>query len=219
MQTNPTSLPGIDRAQRRSPIRLIAVNAAEPEAIYCRVMKILVAYASTDGQTRKICRVAADYLADAGYLVELLPLADADDIDLTRFDAVLLAASVHGGHYQKELTEFCAKHVGTLARVPSLFLSVSLTAAGHDAEDWQGLSKILTDFTSATGWNPNRVEQLAGAYKPSEYDVFRRFVMRRILAAKDPSADLSADIEYTDWAALKAILADWSASLPTNDTD
>mgnify|MGYP001824952267 CR=1 FL=1 len=180
-------------------------------------MKILVAYASTDGQTRKICRVAADWSADQGNAVELLPLADADDIDLTRFNAVLLAASVHGGRYQKALTEFCANRADTLSALPSLFLSVSLAAAGHEAEDWQELEKILADFTSATGWIPNRVEQVAGAYKPSEYDVFRRFVMRRILANKDPSADLSADIEYTDWAALNAVLADWTASVAADD--
>lgn len=182
-------------------------------------MKLLVAYASTDGQTRKICRVAADWLVDAGHMAELLPLADADDIDLTRFDAVLLAASVHGGRYQKALTEFCANRAAALSALPSLFLSVSLAAAGHEAEDWQGLEKILADFTSATGWSPDRVEQLAGAYKPSEYDVFRRFVMRRILVIKDPSADLSADIEYTDWAALKAVLADWPASFAVDDRD
>lgn len=180
-------------------------------------MKILVAYASTDGQTRKICRVAADWSADQGNAVELLPLADADDIDLTRFDAALLAASVHGGRYQKALTEFCANRADTLSALPSLFLSVSLAAAGHEAEDWQGLEKILTDFTAATGWTPDRVEQVAGAYKPSEYDVFRRFVMRRILANKDPSADLSTDIEYTDWAALNAVLADWTVSVTADN--
>ncbi len=176
-------------------------------------MKILVAYASTEGQTRKIARFAADWLADSGHSAELLPLAEAGDIDLARFDAVLLAASVHIGHYQKALAGFCANRADALARLPSLFFSVSLAAAGHEAEDWRGLEKILADFTAATGWTPDRVEQVAGAYKPSEYDVFRRFVMRRILATKDPSADASADIEYTDWAALKGVLADWTGAL------
>lgn len=86
-----------------------------------------------------------------------------------------------------------------LSALPNLFLSVSLTAARHEAEYWQGLQTILADFTAATGWTPARVAQLAGAYKPSEYDVFRGFVMRRILALNEPLADLSADIEYTDW--------------------
>ncbi|MCB1333244.1 MAG: protoporphyrinogen oxidase [Roseivivax sp.] len=177
-------------------------------------MKILVAYASTDGQTRKIGRAVADWCADAGHAVELLPLADAGDIDLSRFDAVVLAASVHVGHYQKALTEFCAAHAAALGAMPDLFLSVSLAAAGHNAEDWQGLEKILADFAAATGWTPNAVEQVAGAYKPSQYDVFRRFVMRRILASRDPDADPSADIEYTDWAALKQRLVGWIDTLP-----
>ncbi len=182
-------------------------------------MKLLAAYASTDGHTRKICRFAADWCVDQGHAVELLPLAAADDIDLKRFDGVILAASVHIGHYQKALTEFCAEHADTLPALPSLFLSVSLAAAGHEADDWQGLEKILADFTSATGWTPGRVEQVAGAYKPSEYDIFRRYVMRRILAKKDPAADPGADIEYTDWAALEAVLADWTASLAVGKGD
>ncbi|GAA3868372.1 flavodoxin domain-containing protein [Celeribacter arenosi] len=182
-------------------------------------MKILVAYASSDGQTRKICRFAADRFADAGHAVELLSLVDADGIDLARFDAVLLAASIHMGHYQEALTEFCASRADMLSTMPSLLLSVSLSAAGHVAEDWRGLEKTLDEFISATEWTPGRVEQIAGAYKPSTYSVFRRYVMRRIVAQRDPSADPNLDVEYTDWAALKRVLDDWTGSItaPTDD--
>lgn len=176
-------------------------------------MKLLIAYASTDGQTRRIARRAADLCADAGHVVELLPLSDAEDLDPARFDAAILAASVHAGSYQKPLTEFCAAHAGALAAMPTLFLSVSLSAAGHDPEDWQGLDRILSDFTGATGWTPGRTEQVAGAYRPSQYDIFRRFVMRRIMALKEPEADLSRDLVYTDWAALELLLADWTGGL------
>ena len=176
-------------------------------------MKILVAYASTDGQTRKIGRAVADWCADAGHAVELLPLADAGDIDLSRFDAVVLAASVHVGHYQKALGEFAAQEAGALAAIPTLFLSVSLAAAGHDAEDWRALDRIGEDLWAATGWAPGQVVQVAGAYMPSRYDIFRRFVMRRIVAAKDPGADLDSDIEYTDWPALDGLVDGWLAAL------
>lgn len=176
-------------------------------------MKILIAYATSEGQTRKICRFAADWCADAGHSVELLPLADAGDVDLARFDGAILAASVHVGHYQRALADFCETRAGALSGLPTLFLSVSLAAAGHNAEDWKALEKILAEFTEATGWTPGRVEQVAGAYKPSDYDVFRRFVMRRILAVKDPEADPSKDIEYTDWPALEALLAEWTRGL------
>lgn len=172
-------------------------------------MKLLIAYASSEGHTRKIARFLMDRAAEAGHSVELLPVAEAAEIDIARFDRVILAASVHVGHYQRAMTDFAAREVGPLSRVPTLFLSVSLAAAGHDAEDWQGLDRIVSDFMAATGWKPGRVEQIAGAYKPSEYDIFRRFVMRRIVAAEDPGADPDADREYTDWAALGGLLDAW----------
>jgi len=176
-------------------------------------MKILLAYASTEGQTRRVAQHVADRIADAGYPVELLGLADADHIDLGRFDGAILAASVHAGRYQRALTTFASGRSDSLRDIPTLFLSVSLGAAGHDAEDWKGLDRVLEDFVDATGWTPKRVEQVAGAYRPSQYDVFRRFIMRRIIAARDPDADPDADKEYTDWQVLDGLTDDWLASL------
>jgi menaquinone-dependent protoporphyrinogen oxidase len=174
-------------------------------------MKLLVAYGSTEGQTRKIARHVADRLADAGHTVELLPLADAGGLDPARFDRAVLAASVHASQYQPALAQFVEAHRGWLSANPTLFLSVSLCAAGHDAEDWRGLDRIAADFETATGWSPDTVMQVAGAYRPSQYDLFRRFVMRRIIAEKDPGAAPEQDREYTDWAALDAGVERWLA--------
>jgi menaquinone-dependent protoporphyrinogen oxidase len=119
-----------------------------------KTMTVLVAYATGEGQTRKIARRVADRIADHGQAVELLPLADADDIDLERFDRVILAASVHMEHYQQALSDFAASHAERLHATPALLLSVSLAAAGHDAEDWKGVEHILEDLKAATGWTP-----------------------------------------------------------------
>lgn len=176
-------------------------------------MKVLVAYATSEGQTRKIARQIADRIADANQTVELLELSDANDIDLARFDGAILAASLHVGHYQRSLTDFAVKQSKNLQKKPTLFLSISLAAAGHEADDWKGLDHILKDFVDATGWNPGRVEQVAGAYLPSKYDIFRRFIMRRIIASKHLETDLDADQEYTDWSALNLIVDDWLDTL------
>ncbi|WP_137701136.1 flavodoxin domain-containing protein [Marimonas lutisalis] len=178
-------------------------------------MKILIGYATSEGMTRKIARHAADRVYDAGHTVEMLGLADAGDVDLARFDRVILAASIHAGHYQRDLTDFVSANATGLAGKPTLFLSVSLAAAGHDAEDWKALDRILEEYQEATGWTPGQVAQIAGAYKPSEYDIFRRFIMRRIVAGKDPEADLDSDKEYTDWPALDALIDDWMAAAPS----
>ena len=54
-----------------------------------------------------------------------------------------------------------------------------------------------------------RAKHVAGAYKPSKYDILTGFLMRRILAKKDLTADPAEDKEYTDWIDLNAWINDW----------
>lgn len=177
-------------------------------------MRILIAHASTDGQTRKIARFAADCLSDLGPTVELLNVVDAEGLDLTRFAAVVLAASLHAGGFQKAMIDFAEARAGTLNAMPTLFLPVSLSAAGDDPEDWKGLRDCVSRFLAQTGWHPGRTEHVAGAFRFTEYDFFRAWAMRRIAAAKGEEVDPHADKEYTDWSALARLLTEWQASLP-----
>ena len=175
-------------------------------------MKLLVAYATSEGHTRKIARHVADRMFDAGHGVELLALTDAQDLDLERFDRVILAASLHIGHYQRALADFAEANAKALSSKPSLLLSVSLAAAGHAADEWRDLERIAEEFEEATGWNADEVLHVAGAYMPSRYDLVRRLTMRRIIARKDPDADPHADKDYTDWDALDAKVDAWMGS-------
>ncbi len=176
-------------------------------------MRILIAYATTDGQTRKIARFAADTLNDLGHSVELLNVADAEGLDLARFQAAILSASIHAGGYQKSMAEFLRSRAAEIAALPTLFLPVSLSAAGDDAEDWKGLRAAVDRFLADTGFAPTRIEHVAGAFRFTEYDFFRAWAMRRIAAAKGEEVDPTKDKEYTDWPALSALLKGWQASL------
>lgn len=176
-------------------------------------MYLLVAYATTDGQTRKIARFAADRLVTNGHSVELLDVKDAEGLDLARFDAVILAGSLHAGGYQKTLARFASEKHAELATLPTLFLAVSLSAAGQDPDDWAGLRKCLAAFETETGWTPGRVEHVAGAFRFTEYDFFRAWAMRRIADQKGETVEPGRDKEYTDWAALGATLDGWVAGL------
>lgn len=172
-------------------------------------MKLLIGYGTKEGQTRKIARHIADFAIERGHSVELLSLKEADGLDLSRFDRVLLAAPVHAGHFPKALAHFVGDQARNLLTMPTAFIAVSLSAAGHDAEDWRGLEKILSDFAEATDWMPSSVLHVAGAYKPSEYDLFTRLLMRRIVQSKDPDMVPGEDKEYTDWMALDGWISDW----------
>ena len=176
-------------------------------------MYLLIAYATTDGQTRKIARFTADRLAALGHAVELLNVEDADGLDLARFDGAILAASLHSGGYQKPLVRFATHQAATLALMPTLFLAVSLSAAGNDPDDWAGLRRCLAEFETDTGWTPGRVEHVAGAFRFSEYDFFRAWAMRRIADQKGEHVEPGKDKEYTDWAALVLALDQWLAGI------
>lgn len=175
---------------------------------------LLIAYATTDGQTRKIARFTADHLAATGQAVELMNVEDAEGLDLSRFQGAILAGSLHAGGYQKTLRAFAKAEAARLALIPTLFLAVSLSAAGTDAEDWAGLRKCLAEFETETGWTPGRIEHVAGAFRFSEYDFFRAWAMRRIADQKGEQVEPGKDKEYTDWAALRAALDQWVAGLP-----
>ncbi|PUB13644.1 flavodoxin domain-containing protein [Yoonia sediminilitoris] len=172
-------------------------------------MTILIAYASTEGQTRKIARYCADYLNAQGHSVELSGASDAADAELNRFDAVLLAGSVHLGKYQKPLVRLARKKATALAHMKAAFISVSLAAAGTDEDDWQGLRDCVANFASKTGWTPQTVMHVAGAFRFSEYDYFKSMAMRWIASQKDQEVDPHHDKEFTDWAALKTSLDAW----------
>lgn len=172
-------------------------------------MRILVLYATTDGQTRKIARHVMSVLAGIGHGVELMNVTEAEGLDLARYDRAVLAGSLHAGGYQAALADFARRQVARLNAMPTLFLAVSLSAAGEDAEDWKGLHDCLQDFLSETGWTPGHIEHVAGAFRFSEYGYFRAWAMRRIAAVKDPAVQAGQDKEYTDWAALDRVILGW----------
>ncbi len=172
-------------------------------------MKMFVGYATKEGQSRKIARHIADFAFDTGHSVEILPLNDTSDLDLDRFDAVVLVAPIHTGHYPKALSQFVSFHSDRLEQKDTRFVSVSLAAADYDAEDWRELDHIVDDFSEATGWTPSETKHVAGAYLPSKYDILTGFIMRRILTKRDPDVNPSEDHEYTDWVELNAWINGW----------
>ncbi len=176
-------------------------------------MKILIVYATTEGQTRKVAHFVFDRLAGAGRAAALVPASDAGGIDPASHDGAVVAGSVHAGRYQKDLVDWAKLSARGLGLVPGLFLSVSLTAVGDEDEDWEGLRACVDRFVEETGWTPTRIEHVAGAFRFSEYDFFKSWAMRWIAARKDESVRAGEDKEYTDWEALGAVLEDWTAHL------
>lgn len=167
-------------------------------------MKILCVYSTTEGHTAKVMEFIASRLRFAGDEVTLLEAAATEGLDVTGFDGAILAASVHVGMYQRPLVEFARAHVDWLKRVPSAFLSVSLAAASSDTEELKSLETITEGFRGHTGWTEAEIHHVAGAFRFTEYDFFRRWMMRVVAWEKGVKLTPGQDLELTDWQALGA---------------
>lgn len=172
--------------------------------------RILVAYATVEGQTRKIAQFLADGLVQRRCSAELADLAAGlQPPDPSGFDGVILAAPVHMARHHPAAIDFAARAAAALNAKPSAFVSVSLHAMSGDPEDAEEVAQYMEGFRQATGWRPSLEHSAAGALRYTRYDFFKRWIMRRIAKERGIAADASHDIEYTDWARLSSFLDDF----------
>jgi menaquinone-dependent protoporphyrinogen oxidase len=172
--------------------------------------KILVAYATVEGQTRKVAQHVADHLSRRRNEVRLVDLAARpSDLDPTAFDAIFVAASVHMGRHNAAATHFAAQHADALSRCPSALISLSLHAASGDPEDEEETRAYADALCKEAGWSPKAICYAAGALRFTQYDFFRRFAARAIAKERGITPDEHGDMELTDWRALEAFVDDF----------
>lgn len=158
----------------------------------------LVVYASTHGQTAKIAARLAEAMRSQGLAVDLRAVAQAADATFDRSGLVAVAGSLHAEHHQKELAEWVTERRDALAGVPTLFLSVSLSAAEDSEESRAATRRCIDAFCAQTGGNPDRSEPIAGALQYREYDLFTRQLMRLLMKHMGHPTDASHDYDHTD---------------------
>jgi menaquinone-dependent protoporphyrinogen oxidase len=109
------------------------------------------------------------------------------------------------------MVAFVKGHLPELERMPTVFLSVSLSEAG--AEDMtapyeerfkaaEEVQQMMEAFLAETGWHPSKILAVAGALMYTKYSFLVRLVIKRIARLHGASTDTSRDHELTDWAAL-----------------
>jgi len=165
----------------------------------------LVVYATTHGHTAKIATRIADAMRAEGLEVDLRDVGDADDAQLTRYDLVVVGASLHKQEHQKQIVAWVSARRQALSQMASVFFSVSLSAAEDTAESHAATQRCIDDFCAKTGWAPARTERIAGCLQYREYDVFTRQLMRLLMKRMGHPTDASHDYDYTDWDAVERL--------------
>jgi len=167
-------------------------------------MRILIVYGSTEGHTREISGFVAKLLREDGQEVIVRDAAAKEPLpDPTTYDLIFLAASLHVGRYQAALIEFARTHHELLNAMPTAFISVSLSAAGENPDDWEGLQHCVGRFMHETMWTPKAIHHAAGAIRYSRYDFFKCLAIKYIAHRRGQATVSSQDYDLTDYSALK----------------
>jgi menaquinone-dependent protoporphyrinogen oxidase len=136
-----------------------------------------------------------------------------EDFDLNDADAAIIGASIHGGHYPATIVDFARRQHAYLARTPSAFFTVCLTAKDETPAAKAQVQQYVTQFEQATGWQPAKVGIFAGALRYRQYGFLQRFVARRIAKRQGGETDTSHNWEYTDWEAVTRFAEDYFAAV------
>ena len=166
--------------------------------------RVLVLYGTTDGHTSQVADAISEALALGGLDTAVFQ-AGTIAPDLPEYAATIVVASVHAGRYQKEVEHWVRAHAAELAAQPTAFVSVSLAIlAKANPKTSADLDAVVARFLATTGWRPTVVKHVAGALLYTRYGIFKRWMMKRIVARSGGATDTSKDYDYTDWADLRA---------------
>jgi menaquinone-dependent protoporphyrinogen oxidase len=176
-------------------------------------VRTLILYASTHGHTAKIASHLAEAIRRENCHADIRDARHDSPPSPTDYGGVIIAASLHGGHHQREVVDAVKRHRDDLERSYAIFISVSLTAAEDTEEAREATQKCIDDFVEETGWQPARAIPVAGALQYREYDVATRTLLRLMMRRGGHPTDTSHDYDYTDWDAVSRIGAEFVAEL------
>ncbi|MBI1320620.1 MAG: protoporphyrinogen oxidase [Candidatus Hydrogenedens sp.] len=161
--------------------------------------KALLIYGSVEGQTHKIEDVMAGHFRQHGWEADVLDVRKLPPgLALEDYDGVVVGAPIHAGRHPEPIHRFVTAHREALAERRAAFFSVSLSAAGDESEQADA-QRCLDDFLQDTGWHPPIARTIAGALRYREYNLFKRYLMRKLMEQGGHETDTSRNHEYTDW--------------------
>jgi menaquinone-dependent protoporphyrinogen oxidase len=160
--------------------------------------QILVIYSTTDGHTRHICERLQQVMAQHGRTVTVVPLAQADALDLASFEKIVIGASIRYGKHQPQVAQFIARHQALLQSKPNAFFTVNIVARKPEKNQPQ-TNPYLIKFLRQISWKPKLLGVFAGKLNYPSYGFFDRQMIRFIMLMTKGPTDPKAVIEFTDW--------------------
>ena len=168
------------------------------------MLPTLIAYSTTDGQTLQICQHLQQTLQSRGQRAVVMPVAQAQNLDLADFGVLVLGASIRYGRHQREVQRFISQHHAALNRQPSVFFSVNAVARKPEKRSLH-TNPYVKRFLHGLAWQPQHVAILAGKIDYPRYGFFDKHMIRFIMHLTGGPTDMRSTTEFTDWAQVQAL--------------
>ena len=165
--------------------------------------RILLVYATREGQTAKIAERLAELLRAKNREVDVIDAANSEQIAGVRlgdYGLLVFGASMHAGGLEREIVSLINQHKESLRGRPRSLFLVLLSAATQDPQlraKW--LADARQKMTAQLKVEFPDSEMLAGALRYSQYPLPQKWMMRRIARQAGVETDISQDYEYTNW--------------------
>jgi menaquinone-dependent protoporphyrinogen oxidase len=171
-------------------------------------VKVLIAFETVEGQTRKVAEFVEKKIRSAGHDVQVFDTADRLGIlSFDGIDRVVLAAPVHERRHPKGFEVFVSASHSELKARSTLLISVSLKAAFP--EGLEEAQDYLTEMKMRTSFKPNMEILVAGAVRTGSYGYYESQVVQNVALAGHKVELIDGEREFTDWDTLGVEIAEF----------
>jgi len=134
-----------------------------------------------------------------GQQVTLVPLEQAESLDLASFERIVIGASIRYGKHRPQLAQFVRKHQPLLERKASALFSVNVVARKPE-KNQPHTNPYMVKLLQQVSWKPQLAGVFAGRLNyPALGFVDKQMIRFIMLITKGPT-DATQTFEFTDWA-------------------
>tara|TARA_B100000925_G_scaffold24650_1_gene16729 strand:+ start:468 stop:995 length:528 start_codon:yes stop_codon:yes gene_type:complete len=170
----------------------------------------LIIYSSTDGHTKTICRRLINFLKD-GDDIKISSLEEAKKFDLSKFNKIIIGASIRYGKHSKELYKFVNSNKDILNQKQSVFFSVNVVARKPE-KSMPDTNPYIKKFLKISNWKPKKIGVFAGKVDYPSYGLFDKYIIKLIMFITKGPTDTSQSYEFTDWSKVDEFAKELSQS-------
>ena len=165
-------------------------------------MNSLRIYSSTDGHTKIISEKIRNNLKNSNN-AELVSLDQAINLDLSKFNKIIIGASIRYGRHSSDLYKFIKSNKDILEQKKTAFFSVNVVARKIEKSNPE-TNPYIKKFLKISNWKPDKVAVFAGKVDYPNYRFFDKYIIKLIMFITKGPTDTTQSYEFTNWSKVDA---------------